>query len=95
MVTGRINKEAGLTGSSTMKMSGHLFGQQKSGRNNFWSYNSGARRTVATWTKFLICDNFLTSFSQLSVGFRENWLIKIQLENCGRQSCQAQCWLFN
>ena len=45
MVVGRNNRVVGLTGFSDKKMSGLLFGPQKSGRNNRvvvltgWSYN--------------------------------------------------------
>ena len=40
MVVGRNNGVVGLTGFSDKKMSGLLFGPQKSGRNNGpgWSY---------------------------------------------------------
>ena len=44
MVVGRKNGVVGITGFSDKKISGHLFGPQKSGRNNGvvvltgWSY---------------------------------------------------------
>ena len=43
------------------------------------NYYSTARHTVATRQSFwLVCNNFLTSFWQLSVGFRCIWPIKMQ-----------------
>ena len=54
MVVGRNNGVVGLTGFSDKKMSGLLFGPQKSGRNNGvvvltrWSYGGSKRLLLHT-----------------------------------------------